>query len=121
MAKRTGPTNLLLRNLISELKKASIEQKVAIWKAIALELEKPTRRRRIVNLSKISQHTKENETIVVPGKVLGSGDLDHTLIISAYKFSDSALEKINKAGAKTISISDLIKESPKGKKIRIIG
>jgi len=119
--KRTGPTNTVLKKLINDLKKASLEQEVAIWKRIALDLEKPSRARRIVNLSKISKYTKENETIVVPGKVLGSGALDHKLTISAYQFSDGALDKINKAGSKVIALSDLVKESPKGKKIRIIG
>ncbi|GAG29486.1 unnamed protein product, partial [marine sediment metagenome] len=50
--KRTGPTNEHLRKLIAELKKLSIEQNAAIWKRIALELERPTRQRRIVNISR---------------------------------------------------------------------
>ncbi len=40
--------------------------------------------------------------------------------IAAFSFSGAALDKINKVG-KTIPINELIKESPKGKKIRIIG
>lgn len=119
--KRTGPTNVVLQKLINELKKASIEQKANIWKRVALDLEKPTRSRRIVNLSRINSYTRENETIVVPGKILGSGILDHKLTISAYQFSQGAMEKINKAGAKVVPLPELIKESPKGKNIRIIG
>jgi len=118
---RTGPTNPGLKDLINELKKASIDQKAAIWKRIALDLERPTRNRRIVNLSKINRFTKDNETVVVPGKVLGSGTLDHKVNIAAYTFSQSAIEKINKAGSKVILLNDIIKESPKGKGIRIIG
>jgi len=119
--KPTGPTNPLLIGLIEDLKKSSVDQKVNLWQKIASDLERPTRRRRIVNLSKINRYTKENETIVVPGKVLGSGVLDHKLTISAYQFSDSAKEKLQKAGAKIISLNELIQESPKGKKIKIIG
>ena len=119
--KMTKITSPLLKNLINELKKASIDQKVNIWKRIALDLERPTRERRIVNLSRINRYTKENEVIVVPGKVLGSGILDHKLTISAYQFSNGALEKIGKIGAKAMPLMELIKESPKGKKIRIIG
>ncbi len=121
MAKHTGPTNPLLRELIEDLKKKSVEQKVNLWGKLASDLERPTRKRRIVNLSKINRYTKENETIVVPGKVLGSGALDHKLTISAYQFSDSAIEKISKVGAKIIPLNELLKESPKGKSIRIIG
>jgi len=119
--KPTGPTNPLLKGLIEDLKSKSVEQKVALWKKIASDLEKSSRRRRIVNLSKINHYTKENETIIVPGKVLGSGILDHKVTISAYQFSDSAKEKIAKAGAKMIPLNELIKESPKGKRIKIIG
>lgn len=121
MTKRTGPTNLVLRELIEELKKKSIEHKVNIWNKIASDLEKPTRQRRVVNLSKINTYTKENETIIVPGKVLGAGILDHKLTISAYQFSNGAKEKIVKAGAKIVPLNELIQETPKGKGIRIVG
>ena len=84
-------------------------------------MEKPTRKRRIVNLSKINRYTKENDIIVVPGKVLGSGNLEHKVTIAAYKFSNSAKEKIKKAGAKMIPLLELSNESPKGKRIKIIG
>lgn len=120
MAKRTGPTNTGLRNLIRELREKSREHEVNIWKRIADDLEKPTRQRRIVNLYKINKYTKDKETIIVPGKVLGVGELDHNVVIAAFGFSGSAVEKINKVG-KAITINELIKESPKGKKIRIMG
>jgi len=119
--KRTGPTNLLLKNLIMELKKRSKEQSVNLWKRIATDLEKPTRQRRIVNLSRISRFTEENDVVVVPGKVLGSGALNHKLTISAFQFSEQAKDKIEKTGAKMIPLLELSKEKPNGKKIRIIG
>jgi len=119
--KRTGTTNLLLKNLIMELKKKSNEQSVNLWRRIATDLEKPTRQRRVVNLSRINRHTKENEIIVVPGKVLGSGSLNHKLTISAYQFSDQAKYKIEKAGAKIVSLLELSSVKPNGKKIKIMG
>ena len=121
MSKRTGPTSIILQNLIHELKKRSNEQSLNLWKRIANDLEKPTRQRRVVNLSRISRHTKENEVIVVPGKVLGTGDLVHKVTISAFQFSNGAKEKIEKAGAKIIPLLELSKENPSGKGIRIIG
>jgi len=119
--KRTGPTNPLLQDLIGELKKRSNEQSVNLWKRIASDLERPTRNRRAVNLSRINRYTKENEIIVVPGKVLGSGMLNHKLTISAYQFSEQAKDKIEKANAKIIPLLELSKDKPNGKKIRIIG
>lgn len=121
MVKRTLPTNPLLLNLIQELKKRSSIQEVNLWKRIAKDLEKPSRNRRAINLSRINRHSKENDIIVVPGKVLGSGDLNHKLTIAAYQFSEGAIEKINKSGAKTMTLLELSKESPAGKKIIIIG
>lgn len=121
MAKRTGPTNPILFHLIMELKKRSKEQNADIWKRVAVDLEKPTRQRRVVNLSSISRYTKENEIIVVPGKVLGAGSLSHKLTISAFQFSNGAKEKIEKIGAKIVPLLELSKENPTGKSIRIIG
>ena len=119
--KRTGPTNIVLIKLVAELKKRSNEQEADIWRRVADDLERPTRQRRVVNLSSISRYTKENEIIVVPGKVLGSGDLQHKVTISAFSYSDGAKEKIEKAGAKIVPLLELSKENPSGKGIRIIG
>jgi len=119
--KRTGPTNPLLKDLIGELKKRSNDHAVNLWKKIALELEKPTRQRRVVNLSRINRHTKENEIIIVPGKVLGTGILNHKITISAYQFSEQAKNKLEKTGARMVTLLELSKEKPNGKRIRIIG
>ena len=121
MANRTGPSNQILLGLIMELKKKSNEHSVNLWKRVADDLEKPTRQRRVVNLSSISRYTKENEVIVVPGKVLGAGNLEHKLTISAFQFSDGAKEKLEKAGAKIVPLLELSRENPSGKGIRIIG
>ena len=117
MAKRTGPTNPLLVTLIRELKKASTKEDVGIWKRVANDLSKPSRQRREVNLSHLSKHTKAKEQIVVPGKVLGAGDLDHELTVAAWQFSEAAKKKVKHA----ISIEELLKKNPKGKDVRIIG
>ncbi|MBN2423250.1 50S ribosomal protein L18e [Candidatus Woesearchaeota archaeon] len=114
-------SNMHLNSLITDLKTVSIKQDVKIWKRIALDLEKPTKKRRIVNLSKIDRFSKDNETIVVPGKVLGMGDLNKKITIAAYSFSGSAKEKILSKGSKAITILDLIKNNPKGSKVKIIG
>ena len=120
MANRTGPTNENLRKLILELKMLSSKEKVNIWKRIAYELKRAKSTWRAVNISKINKYTKENESVIVPGKVLATGDLDHKVNVAAFNFSQSAEEKINKIG-KAILIKDLIKQNPKGNGLRIIG
>ena len=113
-------SNSALKGFIQELQKKANEHNAKIWKRIAQDLAKPTRKRRIVNLYKINKYTKENEIVVIPGKVLAVGDLDHSVTVAAFTFSETAQEKINKIG-KVISLQDLIKEDPKGKRIRILG
>lgn len=85
-----------------------------------MDLEKPSRNRRAVNLFKIEKYAKENETIIVPGKVLGTGELTKKVTVVAFNFSDSAFKKIKEKGS-VVSIEELLKSNPKGKKVRIIG
>ena len=118
--KGTGPTNPSLKGLIQELKKLGSQNNTNLWKRIASDLEKPTRQRRSVNISRINRYTKENENVIVPGKVLGSGALDHSVMVAAWQFSEQAKEKINKIG-KAIYIQDLMKQDIKGKGVKIIG
>jgi large subunit ribosomal protein L18e len=113
--------NQQLQSLITELKKTSIENDVRVWKRIATDLQGPVRSRAAVNLSKIDKHSKEGETVIVPGKVLSMGILTKKMTIAAYKFSGQAIEKIKASGSKAISIQELAKKNPKGSKIRIIG
>ena len=110
-----------MKTLVQELKKKSISDKTKIWKRIANDLEKPGRRIRTVNLSRISKNTIKNDTIIVPGKVLAGGDLEHPITISAWKFSKEAKEKIKEANGKILSLYEVMKNGSKGKKIRIIG
>ena len=119
--KRTGPTNPHLQKLIRDLKKLSAEKQVNLWRRIAKDLEKPTRIRRKVNLYKIEKHLKNGETAIVPGKLLSLGDLTKKVEIAAYQASQQAKEKITKAGSKFLTIHELMKKNPQGKKIRIIG
>lgn len=114
MVKRTGPTNEHLKSLINVLKK----DPKPFWKRIAKDLSKPTRSRRVVNLKRINDHTKKGEVIVVPGKVLGIGELDHKLTIAAWDFSKAALNKIKNANSTAISIKELYDKKKIG---RIIG
>lgn len=119
--KRTGTTNQVKSNLISELRKLASQKNIPLWKRVAYDLELPTRKNRIVNLSRINRVTKENDVIVVPGKVLGDGSLDHKLTIAAYSFSKNALDRINETKAKAVLLKDFIKDDVKGKKVRLIG
>ncbi len=112
--------NEQLALLIRELKKLAIEQNVRLWKRVAEDLEKPTRQRRVVNVFKIDKFARPGEIVLVPGKVLGVGDLTHEVTVAALSFSEEARRKINSSG-KALSIAELMKNNPKGEKVRIIG
>lgn len=114
MVRRTGPTDINLRKLISKMKGK-------FWKRIASDLNKPRRIRRAVNLSRINRYSKDGETIIVPGKILSSGVLEHKINLCAWAVSKTAEEKIKKSGSKIIKIENLLKENPKGKGVKIIG
>ena len=114
-------SNIQLIKLVEELKKQSSLENVKVWKRIASDLEKPTRRRSAVNLYKINKYTKDEETVIVPGKVLSVGELDHKVNVAAFNFSSEAKNKITNANGKVLTIYELLKLNPKGKGVRILG
>ena len=76
---------------------------------------KPSIARRISNLNKIAKLTKENDTVVFPGKVLGTGNVPHKITLCSFSISNSAATKIIENGGKLISYSELIEQNPTGK------
>ena len=119
--KNTKKTNPLLIQLINDLKKISWAEEAPIWRDIAKRLEKSLRNHSEVNISRIARYVKKGETIVIPGKLLGSGFIDFPVTVAAFKASDAAKKKIRQAGGKIISIHELVRMNPKGGKVRIIG
>ncbi len=118
---RLRKTNDMLISLVSELKKKAHENKAPIWRDIALRLEKPARSWAEVNLSRLAAYVKKDEYVVIPGKVLGAGELEIPITVAAFSFSDSARRKIKNAGGRSISIRKLVEIKPNGKGVRIIG
>jgi large subunit ribosomal protein L18e len=121
MSNRTGPQNPQMIELIAELKRKSIDESSSFWKRIATDLERPTRGRRAVNLSRINRFTKDNELVIVPGKVLGSGVIDHKVTVAAFSFSEGAIVKLKKQNCDALSIAELVQKKPKTSDIRILG
>ena len=112
--------NNQLTELIQELKRTSAHEGVGVWSAIADDLARPTRRHAQVNLGAIARTTKQGEIIVVPGKVLGDGELEHSITIAALGFSASAQQKLTANKTTMLTIKELVRKDPKGKTVRII-
>jgi large subunit ribosomal protein L18e len=115
--KKTGSTNKHLVSLIQDLKEYAGKENSAFWKRIVKDLEKPSRNRRKVNLVKINDCSKDGEVVIIPGKVLGVGSLDHKVTVVAFQFSESASEKLKDK----LTIRELFEKNPKIKDARILG
>jgi len=114
-------TNAQLVQTIEYLNEYSRKNKAPIWRDIAKRLEKPRRLWAEVNVGKIERIAENKDTLIVPGILLGTGDLNKNVTISAFKISSSAEKKVMAAKGKVIKIEDLARSNPKGTGIKIIG
>lgn len=114
---KTRDKNPILKEQIGKLH--SLGREKPIWDVLASELNRPTRARRKVNLIRLEKNCKAKEIIVVPGSVLGEGEITKALSVFALKFSKQAEDKIKKSGGSCFGINDLLEQQPK--KLRIIG
>jgi large subunit ribosomal protein L18e len=110
-----------LNNTIWTLRNALKKNKVPIWKAVIKELSRSRSNRREVNIGELAHVTKDKEVVIVPGKILGSGEISHKLTVWCFTISEVATRKILDAGGKMLPLDSLIKKYPDGKGVRIIG
>jgi len=117
----TRKSNSELVETITSLKEAARNNEAPIWRSIAKRLEGPSRNWPIVNISKLEYNIKKNGKAIIPGKLMGSGNITKKMTVTAYSFTRAATEKIEKAGGKCIPYMDFIKSNPKGKDVMVIG
>ena len=113
-------TNPELIAVVHSLRKKAQENDAPIWLDVAGRLTSSRRRRVAVNLSRLNLHSKAKESVVAPGKVLGAGNLEHSVFVAAFSFSDQAKLKISKAKGKCLSISELTEANPEGSNVKIM-
>ena len=111
--RKTDPNKV---KLIQELYDLNVKEKAPIWKRVAKELEKSTKRMRTINIYKINKYCKKGETALIPGKVLSMGE-PTDIPIAAFKITEAARKKVKNF----MTIKELIKKNPKGNKVRILG
>ena len=121
MSKPVSKTNPNLVDLIGDLKAQSRETGAALWRDVAQRLSKSRSNWAQPNLSRLSRHAPEGATILVPGKLLGSGEVSAKHDVAAYSISASAREKIEAAGGRILSLADLMNENPSGSEVFILG
>ena len=118
--KRVRSTNPDLISTVRLLRRKARENSATIWRDVADRLSSSRRRRVAINVGRLNRHVKDGETVVVPGKVLGAGALDHAVSVAAFAFSGEAEAKILRAKGKCLSILELVEANPKGSNVRIM-
>ena len=112
-------TNPRLNSLIADLKSAARNSETNVWSDVADRLEKPRSTHAEVNLGRIERYAQESETVVVPGKVLGSGVLQKEVDVAAVDFSGTAQTKIEQVGD-TMKLEEALEQNPDGTNVRVI-
>ncbi|KFM15376.1 50S ribosomal protein L18e [Marine Group I thaumarchaeote SCGC AAA799-O18] len=113
--------NRAVLSLVKELKQASKKNKAPLWAKLANLALKPSSSMRVVNLTRIDKVTKNDDVLIVPGKVLGTGNISHKITLCSFSISTTAAKKIIKSGGKIIRSSDMIQKYPTGKGVMLIG
>ena len=121
MSSNSMKTNDALIALIGDLKAQSRSTGAALWRDVALRLETSRSNWAEPNLSRLSRTAGEDETILGPGKLLGSGDVIGSPSVAAYSVSAGAREKIEAAGGRILSLAELMNENPNGSGVYILG
>jgi len=106
---------------INEIVSVLMKEKKKLWRDVLKYVLRTRKKAVSVNIEKINKLTKGNEIVIIPGKVLGKGELNHNLVLSALKFSKSAEEKLSKK-ASILSIPELVEKYNefKGVSVKII-
>ena len=86
-----------------DLKRHSKMSKKDIWSDASEAILASRKNRPEVNVSDISRNSKEGSKVIVPGKVLGVGEINHKVTVAAFAFSKEARAKIKASGQPTAS------------------
>ena len=98
----------------------SKKNKSPFWVRVRELVSRSSRKKRGVNLSRLSALTSANQSVVVADKVLGSGKLAHPLTVAAVSSSQSAKAAVAKAGGKLLTLPEMEAKNPTGKDVRIL-
>lgn len=113
MVKRTGPTSKVTKSLAINLDKHAKKTKTAVYDVLATALLMPTRTRAEVNLHRLETlaNLHKGKILVVPGKVLGSGEITTAVEVAAFRYSAGAKAKIAAAKGKAHMLNELIEKN----------
>ncbi|OLB89958.1 MAG: 50S ribosomal protein L18 [Thaumarchaeota archaeon 13_1_40CM_38_12] len=107
--------------MAKQLRGASKKNNAPIWLKLAELALKPSRSRRVINLGQLDKFVNDNDVVVVPGKVLGTGNISHKITLCSFSISTTGAKKVTQSGGKLVDFAHLIKNHPTGKGVKIIG
>jgi len=111
LKRKTNP-NLVETILLAKKSKA--------WLKIAGILSYPRRKRKNINLKDLNKKVKSKGRYLFAGKILSLGEVDKKFEIIALDYSETAKEKLNKAGCKVLNMVDEIKKNPDAKGLEFL-
>ena len=90
------------------------------WNKLAQIISSSRKKYSSVNLKEIEKETKEGDTVIIMGKVLGLGDVTKKIRICALNFSESAREKLKENKSEVVTILEEINKNPKAQGVKIL-
>ena len=114
-------TGQIILQMAKQLRGASKKNNAPIWLKLAELALKPSRSRRVINLGQLDKFVNDNDVVVVPGKVLGTGNISHKITLCSFSISTTGAKKVTQSGGKLVDFTHLIKNHPTGKGVKIIG
>ena|SRR3989344_4311175 len=110
-------TNPFMNEFLAQAEKS----KAKFWQSVARNLKRPRRTSYEVNLHSLEGVADDKLTNVVPGTVLGTGEVTKKLNVAAWRFSGAARQKIEKAGGKCWTLNQLWETNKDGKGVKLVG
>jgi len=114
-------TGQVILQMVKHLRGASKKNNAPIWLKLAELALKPSRSRRVINLGQLDKFVNDNDIVVVPRKILGTGNISHKITLCSFSISATGAKKVMQSGGKLVDFTHLIKNHPTGKGVKIIG
>ena len=90
------------------------------WNEVASILTNSSNKRMVKNLEEIEREVKEGDKIIVPGKILSSGNLSKKIKIVALSFSEKSIKKLDQMKLEYSTILEEMEKNKEAKELRIL-
>jgi large subunit ribosomal protein L18e len=106
---------------LAAAKSAARSSRKPVYRQAVKMLSRKTNRLVEVNVGKLDNMSSEGSVLLVPGKVLGEGDVTKELHVGAVAYTTSAAQKISSAGGEALLLKDFVAKYGEGKGVLLVG